>query len=52
MRLGFCLLMVLFGLTGCLSIGGGSPPSRTTVVVPPGSTVTCTNANGTPCAPQ
>lgn len=52
MRLGVLLLLALFGLTGCLVIGGGSPPAKTTVVVPQGATVTCTNANGTPCTPQ
>ena len=50
MRIGVVFLAALLGLTGCLSIGGGAPPEKTTVIVPQGST--CTNSNGTPCTPQ
>jgi len=52
MRNSLLLLGVLLGLSGCISLGGGDPPQRTTVIVPQGSTVTCTNQNGTACQPQ
>ena len=49
----FVLLSVL-ALTGCISLGlgDGGQPQHTTVIVPQGATVTCTNQNGTPCTPQ
>ncbi|HQT67514.1 MAG TPA: hypothetical protein PLI12_08625 [Acetobacteraceae bacterium] len=52
MRMSFILLGLLFGLTGCISLGGGGEPSKTTVVVPPGSSTTCVNSDGTPCKPN
>jgi hypothetical protein len=45
------VLGVALGLSGCISLfSGGGEPQHTTVVVPPGSTVTCTGA--TPCVAQ
>jgi hypothetical protein len=35
-------------LAGCLSFSSSEPP-KTTVVVPPGSTVTCSNGMAGPC---
>jgi hypothetical protein len=53
MRMKLIFLGVLLGLSGCISLGGGeAPPQHTTIVVPQGSTVTCTNHDGTPCQPQ
>ncbi|MDR3529447.1 MAG: hypothetical protein P4L90_02655 [Rhodopila sp.] len=45
------LLVVLIplGLGGCLSFHENPPPAKTTVVVPPGSTVTCSNGQPGPC---
>jgi hypothetical protein len=40
----------ILALSGCIALGSG-PPAKTTVVVPPGSTVSCTNSDGTPCQP-
>jgi hypothetical protein len=47
-------LGLLLALSGCISLGFGTggAPQRTTIVVPQGATVTCTNANGTPCQAQ
>ena len=36
-------------LAGCLSFHSSSPPRSTTVVVPPGSSVTCANGMAPPC---
>ncbi len=38
-------------LGGCLSFSGTSSPPQasTTIVVPPGSTVVCSNGSGPPC---
>jgi hypothetical protein len=52
MRVKFLLLGLMLGLSGCISFGGGAPPEKTTIIVPQGATVTCTNQNGTPCQPQ
>jgi hypothetical protein len=52
MRIKLLCLGILLGLSGCISLGGGDPPQHTTIVVPQGSTVTCTNHDGTPCQPQ
>ncbi|HEX2941249.1 MAG TPA: hypothetical protein VHO91_09395 [Rhodopila sp.] len=41
-----CLLPL--GLAGCLSYSS-SPPPKTTVVVPQGSAVTCSNGQPGPC---
>jgi hypothetical protein len=47
-----CLGLML-ALSGCISLGfGGGEPQHTTIVVPQGATVTCTNHDGTPCQPQ
>jgi hypothetical protein len=45
------LLAVLIPLSlgGCLSFHENPPPQNTTVVVPPGSTVTCSNGLPGPC---
>jgi hypothetical protein len=52
MRVLLCFT-ILCALSGCIfSLGGGSPPQHTTVVVPPGSTVTCVDHNGTVCQSQ
>ena len=52
--LGRTLAVSLFGLlflAGCSSsFGGGDPPAKSpTIVVPPGSTVTCTDGSAPPC---
>jgi hypothetical protein len=42
--------LIPLGLGGCLSFQGSSaPPRNTTIVVPPGSTVTCSNGMPGPC---
>ena len=46
------LAMLPLSLAGCLSFSSSSPsaPKRdTTIVVPPGSTVTCPNGQPGPC---
>jgi uncharacterized protein YceK len=44
------LICVLpLGLSGCLSFSSDTPPKNTTIVVPPGSTVTCSNGQPAPC---
>jgi hypothetical protein len=46
MRLKLISLGLLFALSGCISLGfGGGEPSHTTVIVPQGSTTTCTGPN-------
>jgi len=47
----FCLCLLL-GLSGCISLGGGAPPQKTTIIVPQGATVSCTNQDGSACQPQ
>jgi hypothetical protein len=43
-------LPLVLGLAGCISSSNPSPPeSHTTIVVPNGSTVTCTNGMAPPC---
>lgn len=45
-RLGNLILVGVLGmaiataLAGCVSLGGGSPPQKTVIVTPPGSTIT------------
>jgi hypothetical protein len=43
--------LIPLGLGGCLSFHGSSstPPRNTTIVVPPGSTVSCSNGMPGPC---
>jgi hypothetical protein len=42
--------LIPLGLGGCLSIHSDpTPPRNTTVVVPPGSTITCSNGMPGPC---
>jgi hypothetical protein len=42
--------LIPLGLGGCLSYTESSrPPRSTTIVVPPGSTVTCPNGLAPPC---
>jgi hypothetical protein len=45
------LLAVLLPLSlgGCLSFSSSPPPKNTTVVVPQGSSVTCSNGQPGPC---
>lgn len=45
-------LAILLSLSGCISFGGDPAPQKTTIVVPQGSSVTCTNQDGTACQPQ
>jgi hypothetical protein len=47
----FLLIALLpLGLAGCLSFHDSSPPpTHTTIVVPPGSAVTCSNGQPGPC---
>lgn len=42
-----CLLPL--GLCGCLSFSSQTPPKNTTIIVPPGSAVTCAPGQTTPC---
>lgn len=50
MRLSALLLLLLFGVTGCVSYSGFSrSPAQTTIVVPPGSTVICSDGSAPPC---
>jgi hypothetical protein len=42
-------LMVPLALGGCFSYDSSPPPQHTTVVVPQGSVVTCTNGAVPPC---
>ena len=42
--------VIPLGLGGCLSFHENPPaPRNTTIVVPPGSTVTCSNGYAGPC---
>jgi hypothetical protein len=42
--------LIPLGLGGCISYSDSPPaPRSTTIVVPPGSTVTCTNGQLGPC---
>jgi hypothetical protein len=42
--------LIPLGLAGCMSFHDDAPaPQHTTIVVPPGSTVTCTNGQPGPC---
>jgi hypothetical protein len=43
------LLPVLLGAAGCISSGEPEHPSNTTVIVPPGTTVTCQDGSAPPC---
>ena len=40
--------LVPLALAGCISYAS-APPAKTTVTVPPGSTVTCANGTQPPC---
>jgi hypothetical protein len=51
MRHAWICLGLLLGLSGCISLGGGAPPQKTTIIVPQGTAVNCTNQNGA-CQPQ
>jgi hypothetical protein len=43
-------LLVPLALAGCISVHENPPPPKnTTVVVPPGSTVTCAPGSTSPC---
>jgi hypothetical protein len=41
--------LIPLSLGGCLSFSDSTPPRNTTIVVPPGSTVTCSNGAPGPC---
>jgi hypothetical protein len=41
--------LIPLGLGGCLSFQGSPPPAKNTIVVPPGSTVSCSNGQPGPC---
>jgi hypothetical protein len=44
------VVLIPLSLGGCLSFHENSPPPRnTTIVVPPGSTVSCANGQMPPC---
>ena len=46
----FLAVLIPLSLGGCLSFHENPPPPRnTTVVVPPGATVTCPNGSTAPC---
>jgi hypothetical protein len=51
MKLSWIIVLLALGLGGCLSFSSSdpNPPNKTTVVVPPGSTVTCSNGTAPPC---
>ncbi len=50
MRKLLLVVMIPLGLGGCLSFHENPPaPKNTTIVVPPGSTVTCSNGRSGPC---
>lgn len=50
MRKLLLVALIPLGLGGCLSIHDNPPPARnTTIVVPPGSTATCSNGQLAPC---
>jgi hypothetical protein len=50
MRKLLLVALIPLSLGGCLSYTDTSPPPRsTTVVVPPGSTITCSNGMPGPC---
>jgi hypothetical protein len=44
-------LMVMWGVSGCISSSNPSPPAKTTVVVPQnsGTTVVCQDGSKPPC---
>jgi len=43
------LLTLGFGIAGCISSSNPSPPANTTVVVPNGTTVICSDGTAPPC---
>lgn len=46
----FLLLPVVLALAGCISSSNPTPPDRsTTVVVPPGTTIVCSDGSAPPC---
>ena len=51
MRVSWIAVLVPLALGGCLSFSSTnpSPPANTTVVVPQGSTTTCSNGTAPPC---
>ena len=52
MRNAWLCFGLLLTLSGCISLGGGAPPQKTTIIVPQGATVSCTNQDGSACQPQ
>jgi hypothetical protein len=51
MRKLLIVVLIPLGLGGCLSFSDNSPPpqTHTTIVAPPGSTVSCSNGQPGPC---
>jgi len=49
MRRSLLLLLLPLGLSGCLSFSSSPSPPAQTIVVPPGSTVLCSNGSAPPC---
>jgi hypothetical protein len=49
MRLSMLLLLLALGFSGCVTYSGTSTPPQNTIVVPPGSTVYCSNGSAPPC---
>jgi hypothetical protein len=51
MKLSWLVVLAALALGGCLSFSSSDPqpPNKTTVVVPQGSTVTCSNGAAPPC---
>jgi len=49
MRKLLVVALLSLGLGGCLSFHDNPPPAKSTIVVPPGSTVTCSNGQPGPC---
>ncbi len=51
-KVAFSLLILVplgFGVTGCISSSNPSPPASTTVVVPNGTSVVCSDGMAPPC---
>ena len=49
MRWSLLLLLLPFGLGGCLSFSSTPAPPPQTIIVPPGATITCSNGQAPPC---
>jgi hypothetical protein len=49
MRLSWLVILLPLALGGCFVTTPAPPPAHTTVVVPQGSTVTCSDGSAPPC---